>query len=221
MKQLLILLFLLCSICVSAQDVIVMKDGTTILSKVLEVGQSEIKYKKHENLDGPTYTISKSELQAINYQNGAKDTFSASVREENRYLPNNQNDGEQTMNDKALLQLDAAANYNSSMKKSKILKTTGWIGGATFAACGIVFIALDDYPISLGIGIIGLGAAWTTGFLLAANHQKRRNQMLQSSIIYQHNFQFSNGSSLSIGADMLSDRTLGTNTVGLGLRYNF
>ena len=59
MKQLLILLFLLCSICVSAQDVIVKKDGTTILSKVLEVGQSEIRYKKHENPDGPTYTISK------------------------------------------------------------------------------------------------------------------------------------------------------------------
>lgn len=107
MKQLLILLFLLCSIGVSAQDVIVKKDGTTILSKVLEVGQSVIKYKKHENPDGPTYTISKSELQAINYQNGAKDTFSEPVREENRYLPNNQNDGTQQYNDNALLMIDA------------------------------------------------------------------------------------------------------------------
>lgn len=107
MKQILFLLFLLCSISVSAQDVIVKKDGTTILSKVLEVGQSEIRYKKHENLDGPTYTISKSELQAINYQNGAKDTFSEPVREDNRYLPNNQNDGTQQYNDNALLMIDA------------------------------------------------------------------------------------------------------------------
>jgi len=97
MKQLLVFLFLLCSMSVSAQDVIVKKDGSTILTKVLEVGQEEIKYKKFDNLDGPTYTIQKSELQAINYQNGAKDTFSASVREENRYLPNNQNDGEQNI----------------------------------------------------------------------------------------------------------------------------
>lgn len=72
MKHLLVFLLLLCSASVSAQDVIVKKDGSTILSKVLEVGQEEIKYKKHDNLEGPTYIIQKSELQAINYQNGAK-----------------------------------------------------------------------------------------------------------------------------------------------------
>ena len=106
MKHLLVLLLLLCATTVSAQDVIVKKDGSTILSKVLEVGQAEIKYKRFDNIDGPTYTIKKSEIQAINYQNGAKDTFSTPVREENRYLPNNQNDGTQAMNDRALVELD-------------------------------------------------------------------------------------------------------------------
>ena len=45
---------------ISAQDVIVKKDGSTILSKVMEVGSTEVKYKKYSNLDGPLYTISKS-----------------------------------------------------------------------------------------------------------------------------------------------------------------
>lgn len=61
---------------ISAQDVIVRKDGSTILSKVLEINSSDVKYKKHSNLNGPTYTIAKSELLSINYENGEKDVFS-------------------------------------------------------------------------------------------------------------------------------------------------
>jgi hypothetical protein len=55
--------------------VIVKKDGSTILSKVLEVNQNDIKYKKHSNLNGPMYTINKSEVMSINYENGDKDSF--------------------------------------------------------------------------------------------------------------------------------------------------
>lgn len=59
-----------------AQDVIVKKDGSTILCKVEEILSTEIKYKKWSNLEGPTYTIGCSELTSINYQNGEKDDFS-------------------------------------------------------------------------------------------------------------------------------------------------
>ena len=59
----------------NAQDVIVKKNGSTILSKVLEVNPSDVKYKKHSNPNGPTYTLKKSEIMAINYKNGDKDTF--------------------------------------------------------------------------------------------------------------------------------------------------
>lgn len=62
---------------VSAQDVIVKKDGTTILSKVVEVGSSEIKYKKHSHQDGPTYSLSASEILSINYENGEKEIIEA------------------------------------------------------------------------------------------------------------------------------------------------
>lgn len=75
MKKILLFIMLLSATCVSAQDVIVKKDGSTILSKVIEIGTSEIKYKKYSNQNGPTYTITKSEIQAINYENGEKETF--------------------------------------------------------------------------------------------------------------------------------------------------
>ena len=60
---------------VKAQDVIVKKDGTTILSKVLEVNEENLKYKKLKNLQGPTYSVSLSEIMSVNYENGEKDTF--------------------------------------------------------------------------------------------------------------------------------------------------
>lgn len=58
-----------------SQDVILKKDNTTVLSKVLEVTSTEIKYKKWSNQDGPTYSISRSEVTSINYQNGDVDRF--------------------------------------------------------------------------------------------------------------------------------------------------
>lgn len=39
----------------TAQDVIVKRDGSTIISKVLEVNTGDIKYKKFSNQGGPTY----------------------------------------------------------------------------------------------------------------------------------------------------------------------
>ena len=75
MKRILALLLPLCATAAQAQDVIVKHDGSTILSKVTEIGTTEVKYKKFSNQNGPTYTILKTDIQAINYENGDKDTF--------------------------------------------------------------------------------------------------------------------------------------------------
>lgn len=80
MKKILILFFLfLCADYMFAQDVIVKKDGSTILSKVLEVNPSNVKYKKSSNLNGPTYSIDISDLLSINYENGDKDCFATTT----------------------------------------------------------------------------------------------------------------------------------------------
>lgn len=69
--------FLLSSMNIAmAQDVILKNDNSTILSKVIEVSSTEIKYKKWSNQDGPTYSILRSEVSRINYQNGEVDEFS-------------------------------------------------------------------------------------------------------------------------------------------------
>ena len=60
-----------------AQDIIVKKDGSTIMSKVLEVQTDIIKYKKWSNQSGPTYSIKITDIFSINYQNGEKDVFNS------------------------------------------------------------------------------------------------------------------------------------------------
>ena len=60
-----------------AQDTLVLNDGTLIKSKVLEITESLLKYKKYSNLDGPIYTIDKKQVLAVHYQNGEKESFKA------------------------------------------------------------------------------------------------------------------------------------------------
>lgn len=74
-KTIVLSLLSLAAMNVAAQDVIVKKDGSTIVSKVIEVSETQVTYKKFSNIDGPTYTISTSELSSINYPNGEKDSF--------------------------------------------------------------------------------------------------------------------------------------------------
>ncbi len=76
MKQFILLfLALLTGMSMSAQDIITKKDGTDIKVKVSEVGTNEIKYKSFSNLDGPLYTISKSDVLMVTYENGERDVF--------------------------------------------------------------------------------------------------------------------------------------------------
>jgi hypothetical protein len=58
---------------VFAQDVIILKSGDEIKSKVVEITPTEIKYKKFDNLEGPTIVILKSESSMIKYANGTED----------------------------------------------------------------------------------------------------------------------------------------------------
>ena len=57
-------------------DLVVFKSGEEVEVKVLEVGVSEVKYKKCDNLNGPTFSESKKEVFMIKFSNGSKTVFS-------------------------------------------------------------------------------------------------------------------------------------------------
>ena len=79
-KLILIAVFLITTSIAKAQDVIVKKDNSTILSKVTRISEAEIEYKKWSNLDGPTYVIDIDEVVSINNQNGEIEHYSTNKK---------------------------------------------------------------------------------------------------------------------------------------------
>jgi len=77
MKKTLLFLLMLLHLTIQAQDVIVLNDATEFEAKVLEINEDNIRYKKWNNLEGPTYVINAKEIFFIKYENGTKDVFHA------------------------------------------------------------------------------------------------------------------------------------------------
>lgn len=239
MKNLLVLLLLLCSIGVTAQDVIVKKDGKTEVCRVEKVSDTDVTYKKWSDLKGPSYIMDISLVASINYENGEKKTFGERIEVEDS------GEGKPSMSDAELLEMDKklhptmlfviSINEKELMyKKVKRLKTWGWIGGGILVAAGIAMAlpaafgssgfrsAHNTEALAYGAVVCGvLGVGVTTTCLVIANKQKKKVDTLQTSAIYRYDIPFSNGSRLSVGADMLNDRIMDKRTFGLGLTYNF
>ncbi len=212
---------------VSAQDVIVKNDGSTILCQIIGVNDNEVIYTRWSNVEGPQYIMDKSLVSNINYQDGRQEKFSEQTS--NVYAPGNQQTGASNLNDIALLALDYERHNN--LKKSKNLKTVGWsvgvplmTGGTILTIFGALYYdSLDTFYLAFLIpGTIALagGIATFTGCLIKSRQYKKMS-MLSTASVFKHEFNFKNGSSLSAGVDMIRDKRSHQSTFGLGLQYNF
>lgn len=68
-------LSLILSFTAFSQDTLFKRNGEVILGKVTEINKTDIKYKKNNNPDGPTYSIGIDDVTMIEYKNGSKDVF--------------------------------------------------------------------------------------------------------------------------------------------------
>lgn len=75
MKLYLTSIFILFTIYCNSQDIIILKDGDEIKSKVQEILTNEVKFKKINNLEGPIYSINKDKIVMIIFENGEKEIF--------------------------------------------------------------------------------------------------------------------------------------------------
>lgn len=215
----------------AAQDVIVKKDGSTIVSKVLEITSTEVKYKKFTNLQGPTYTVAKTELQAINYENGEKDTFVT----ENKINKNTSGLGNENniytdipkVSDKELL---AYSNNGIDLNlKAKRLKKAGIIGCIPiygfFMVSGIICFAGEQVNAAAVMWASGAaaGTLWLVPFLVRSHKVKTEAlYSIHTTPLFEHQFQLKNkGMSLTTGVNILNDHQIKTSpTLGIGLRLN-
>src|SRR5688500_716753 len=66
------------------QDTIYKTNGTEIQAKILEITSSEIKYKRFDNLQGPTIYMPKAEVFMIKYENGTKEIINQQPGQEKK-----------------------------------------------------------------------------------------------------------------------------------------
>jgi len=125
MKKLLLLLTLSAiTIIAFSQDNIVLKNGDEINAIISEVGESNIKYRKFNNQDGPIYTKSKDEIFYIKYSNGEKEMYTNYV---NNKSSNN------TVDKKVLISGRSIFNYTNTFEDDLVstsnLELTASVGG--------------------------------------------------------------------------------------------
>jgi len=70
-----------------AQDNIILKNGSEIQAKVLEVLPGQIKYRRQDNPDGPIYTTGTTDVLLIKYANGTNDVLSQPIQRAPRMSP--------------------------------------------------------------------------------------------------------------------------------------
>lgn len=226
MKKIFLLMLFLCSMSVWAQDVIVKKDGSTVVCRILEVTKTEVIYKKWSDLQGSNYIVNQKDLTAIHHENGAKTTFDAApaVPAETASPAN-----AQPMTDAELLKM-AGFDTNKMARRAKRLKKAGWIAGGVMLAASIPMIALSFTDIDVEnstvygtFGIIALTGGIATGAacLVRAKKINRTLYAVSSASLYQQEFRLNNGTTLTPSFDLLKDNTRRNTTFGIGLTYNF
>ncbi|WP_069658525.1 hypothetical protein [Arcticibacter eurypsychrophilus] len=68
-----------------SQDKIYKKNGDIVEAKVIEIAESEIKYKVFTDQDGPIYSVDKDRISKIIYHNGREETYQNSLKDTSLY----------------------------------------------------------------------------------------------------------------------------------------
>lgn len=221
---------------IAAQDVIVKKDGSTILSKVIEISDTQVKYKKHSNIDGPTYVVNVSELAGINYQNGEKERFDARISttsEAETFTPAAPSYGfanaqqSESVSDSELIR--AYKKSQISIHKIRRLKKRGCIVGSMLLTAGTIMAAVsftrsDDSLFAFGCtgaAIMGIGSIVGGACVGAAHHKQKIYNRLQSASLFQQEIPLNSHTRLTADVNLLKDDFSKQQTVGIGFHLNF
>lgn len=235
--------------CAFAQDVIIMKDGSTIVSKVEKITADDVTYKKYSNLKGPSYTIGVKDIKAINYENGTSDKFDSQTTLETSAGTATSNESQspqyaESQEKKDVLIHETASSYSNDTalrkmyydmndwqtyeKKAKKLKIVGWTVGPVLFSIGVIGTTIsvfaDTFPTLGSAGIIFMagGIGTTVGCLVKSNqYMKKARSMMSSAPIWQFNLNCGNGTNLALSVNTIHSAYTRDRTLGLGLNYSF
>lgn len=124
-------------------DTIILKSGATILGKVEEIGLTEVKYRKCNNLNGPIVAILKSDVSVILYTNGTHEILTFT----NVDIASNKNVTPISSSNNAIV------TDNNTLPKTEGLGLAGFVSslaGLFVAAIPLGIVAIIFGGISLG-----------------------------------------------------------------------
>ncbi len=197
MKQIFSIALLFC-ICISvfAEDLIITKQGVKISAKIIEVNLTEIRYKKADNLEGPTYTMEKNKINTILYKNGSVGIFNEEL-DRNQYntsrrdMPQIYCYGKTIYCDGNIIQPDeylrlakqfSPISFNYYVKGRRLMNA-GWCllsVGLAFEFIGSMVLCLsynDGLGASLALLNIGNASVITSIPLLCVGARKKRESI--------------------------------------------
>lgn len=147
MKKLIVLILFLAAF-LNAQDIIYKTDGSEIQSKVIEISEDLIKYKKFSNLDGPLYSIAKNEVFMIVYENGEREVFKSKV--ENHEANVNQKIQDQAITNPPAANSVAASTESMVLEESSVFSIMFKLG--YFAPAADVVDQIYGGGLLIGVG---------------------------------------------------------------------
>ena len=221
------LLIALCLIsweCLFAQDVVLLKDGTKIQSKVLEIGESSIKYKKWENQNGPTYTLLISSINSITYMNGTKDYFTPYGTDANNALTESIDNAGKTLSNSVnnsgrniSKSVGNIAHQQDLYTKARALDACGWIfGGACFVGSFLWGINSDSPVGPILVGGLGTTAIVALFMVPASNLRAEAYHLASNSM-----FKYEVNDSVAVELYQFNYQPTRQSCYGIGVQLNF
>jgi len=209
-SKLLIIIFLLSGMSINAQDVISLRNSDIIIAKVIKLSETEIMYKRFDDIGGPTLTISKSEVYGIYYEYGTQEIFSPELvfikkREILQY-------GEALAGPKQIRA--AMSDNNKALNKYNCGQITFGVGAGIFSS-GIIVLLWEVMPLGLNFidgnySYLIVGASGTvTGLII----MHLGNKMIPKSVKLYNSKLNVNSTSLNID--------FGFTLTGIGLTMRF
>ena len=198
-----------------AQDIILKVNGDEIQAKIIEVDADEVKYKRFDNESGPVYSLPKSDIFMIKYENGEKDVFVIA----NPSVPNSAQYHYKNPVTAAWLSLmvPGLGQFYNEQKGKGIAMCALAVSSYGMVYYGMMMNEYDDnrhYVFTAAFTLLIGTYLWSIiDAAVSANAINGKNQALSWNL--------SNDRKLSITPDVLSANQLGTKTIHASPAYGF
>lgn len=217
MRKIIFAILMIFSAFCNAQDTIVKRDGNRVLSKIIEISETEVKFKKFDFQDGPDFIENKSNIQSILYSNGLREEFKSPPvdniseqkiingdyyaqpenptykieRQGNRFLYNGKRIKDSEMHWILLDRNDDGITMLvEDARRYKKLQYVG-LGGLVFGGVGVMSLALGEVFDEPGLLVFGgVCAAVAIACPIASIHFKKRRNFSNREAIHLYNSKF-------------------------------